>query len=322
MPQTINTNIVSLNAQRNLNSSQNSLAISMQRLSSGMRVNSAKDDAAGLAIAERMNSQIRGMNVAVRNANDAISMSQTAEGALGKIGDNLQRMRELAVQSRNATNSTGDRANLQKEFLALQAEIGRTINGTSFNGKKLFDGTSGALDFQVGAGTTGDDRITMDAVDLFGTGAAEANKADASSTDPAVRAALSDAAVLQTAVLGFADATNGPNGIAIGGFQDDGTTPVSGTDIDAAINVIDEALNRINDNRASFGAAQNRFEAVISNLQVNVENQSAARGRIMDADFAAETANLSRAQILQQAGNAMVAQANQLPQQVLKLLQG
>ena len=322
MPQTINTNIVSLNAQRNLNSSQNSLAISMQRLSSGMRVNSAKDDAAGLAIAERMNSQIRGMNVAVRNANDAISMSQTAEGALGKIGDNLQRMRELAVQSRNATNNTGDRANLQKEFLALQAEIGRTINGTSFNGKKLFDGTSGALDFQVGAGTTGDDRITMDAVDLFGTGAAEANKADASSTDPAVRAALSDAAVLQTAVLGFADATNGPNGIAIGGFQDGGTTPVSGTDIDAAINVIDEALNRINDNRASFGAAQNRFEAVISNLQVNVENQSAARGRIMDADFAAETANLSRAQILQQAGNAMVAQANQLPQQVLKLLQG
>ena len=322
MPQTINTNIVSLNAQRNLNSSQNSLAISMQRLSSGMRVNSAKDDAAGLAIAERMNSQIRGMNVAVRNANDAISMSQTAEGALGKIGDNLQRMRELAVQSRNATNSTGDRANLQKEFLALQAEIGRTINGTSFNGKKLFDGTSGAQDFQVGAGTTGDDRLTMDAVDLFGTGAAEANKADASSTDPAVRAALSDAAVLQTAVLGFADATNGPNGIAIGGFQDDGTTPVSGTDIDAAINVIDEALNRSNDNRASFGAAQNRFEAVISNLQVNVENQSAARGRIMDADFAAETANLSRAQILQQAGNAMVAQANQLPQQVLKLLQG
>lgn len=321
MPQTINTNIVSLNAQRNLNSSQNSLAISMQRLSSGMRVNSAKDDAAGLAIAERMNSQIRGMNVAVRNANDAISMSQTAEGALGKIGDNLQRMRELAVQSRNATNSTGDRANLQKEFLALQAEIGRTINGTSFNGKKLFDGTSGALDFQVGAGTTGDDRITMDAVDLFGTGAAEANKADASSTDPAVRAALSDAAVLQTAVLGFADATNGPNGIAIGGFQDDGTTPVSGTDIDAAINVIDEALNRINDNRASFGAAQNRFEAVISNLQVNVENQSAARGRIMDADFAAETANLSRAQILQQAGTAMIAQANQIPQGVLQLLQ-
>jgi len=319
MPQTINTNIVSLNAQRNLNSSQTSLAVSMQRLSSGMRVNSAKDDAAGLAIAERMNSQIRGMNVAVRNANDAISMSQTAEGALGKIGDNLQRMRELAVQSRNATNSTGDRANLQKEFLALQAEIGRTINGTSFNGKKLFDGTGGALDFQVGAGTTLDDRITIDAVNLYGTGAAEANKGDASSTDQAVRAALSDAAVLQTAVLSMSD---GAEGIAIGGFQNGSTTPVDGTDIDAAINVIDEALNRINDNRASFGAAQNRFEAVISNLQVNVENQSAARGRIMDADFAAETANLSRAQILQQAGNAMVAQANQLPQQVLKLLQG
>ncbi|AWI54311.1 flagellin FliC [Aquabacterium olei] len=319
MPQTINTNIVSLNAQRNLNSSQNSLAISMQRLSSGMRVNSAKDDAAGMAIAERMNSQIRGMNVAVRNANDAISMSQTAEGALGKIGDNLQRMRELAVQSRNATNSTGDRANLQKEFLALQAEISRTINGTSFNGKKLFDGTSGTLDFQIGAGTTNDDRISIDAVDLYGAGATDANKADASSTVAATRAALADGAVLQTAVLSYGDDAQG---ISIGGVRDDGTTAIDGTDIDAAINVIDEALTRINDNRASFGAAQNRFEAVIANLQVNVENQSAARGRIMDADFAAETANLSRAQILQQAGNAMVAQANQLPQQVLKLLQG
>lgn len=322
MPQTINTNIVSMNAQRNLNTSQTSLATSMQRLSSGLRVNSAKDDAAGLAIAERMNSQIRGMNVAVRNANDAISLAQTAEGALGKIGDNLQRMRELAIQSRNATNSQGDRANLQKEFLALQSEIGRTINGTSFNGQKLFDGSGADLDFQVGAGTTLDDRITVAEVDLYGAGAADGNKAGATDPDPAVRAALADNVVLQTVILGFADATNGTNGIAIGGFRDDGTTAIDGTDIDAAINVIDEALNRVNDTRANFGAAQNRFEAVISNLQTNTENQSAARGRIMDADFAAETANLSRSQILQQAGTAMVSQANQLPQQVLTLLRG
>jgi flagellin len=322
MPQTINTNIVSLNAQRNLNTSQGSLAVSMQRLSSGLRVNSAKDDAAGLAIAERMNSQVRGMNVAIRNANDAISLSQTAEGALGKIGDNLQRMRELAVQSRNATNSEGDRSNLQKEFLAVQDEIKRTINGTSFNGQKLFNGEGNDLDFQVGAGTTTDDRITITEVDLFGTGSAEGNKAGVADTDPAVRAALSDAVVMQTAILGFADAANPANGIAIGGFREDGTTAIDGTDIDAAINVIDEALNRVNDTRATFGAAQNRFEAVISNLQTNVENQAAARGRIMDADFASETANLSRSQILQQAGTAMVAQANQLPQQVLSLLKG
>lgn len=321
MPQTINTNTVSMNAQRNLNTSQGSLAISMQRLSSGLRVNSAKDDAAGLAIAERMNSQVRGMNVAIRNANDAISLAQTAEGALGKIGDNLQRMRELAVQSRNATNSEGDRSNLQKEFTAVQAEIARTINSTSFNGQKLFDGTGSDLDFQVGAGTTTDDRITVTQVDLAGTGSAEGNKADATSTDPTVRAALTDAQVLQTVILNFADTTNGANGVAIGGFREDGVTAIDGTDIDAAINVIDEALNRVNDNRANFGAAQNRFEAVISNLQTNVENQAAARGRIMDADFAAETANMSRSQILQQAGTAMVAQANQLPQQVLSLLQ-
>jgi flagellin len=322
MPQTINTNTVSLNSQRNLNMSQTSLSTAMQRLSSGMRVNSAKDDAAGLAIAERMNSQIRGMNVAIRNANDAISLAQTAEGALGKIGDNLQRMRELAVQSRNATNSSGDRANLQKEFLELQAEIGRTINSTSFNGQKLFDGSGTDLDFQVGAGTSTDDRISVTEVDLKGAGSGVADKASVTNADITVRAAQSDAIVLQTAILGFADPGNGTNGIAIGGFQQDGTTAVTGDDIDTSINVIDEALNRINDTRANFGAAQNRFEAVIANLQINAENQSAARGRIMDADFAAETANLSRAQILQQAGTAMVAQANQIPQQVLTLLKG
>ncbi len=312
MAQTINTNLVSLNAQRNQSASQTSLATSMQRLSSGLRVNSAKDDAAGLAIAERMTSQVRGMNVAMRNANDAISLAQTAEGALGKISDNLQRMRELAVQSRNATNSDSDRASLQKEFAELQKEIGRTINNTTFNSKKLLDGSTGTMSFQVGAGTTTDDRIDVGGVDLVGT----ASRAQAVSSNAATSTAD---VVLTTLITAYASATEG---IAIGGFDTGGTVAATTTDIDVAINVIDKALDRINDQRATFGAAQNRFEAVISNLQVSVENQSAARGRIMDADFAQETANLSRAQILQQAGNAMIAQANQMPQQVLKLLQG
>jgi flagellin len=312
MAQTINTNLVSLNAQRNQASSQMSLSTSMQRLSSGLRVNSAKDDAAGLAIAERMNSQVRGMNVAVRNANDAISLSQTAEGALGKISDNLQRMRELGVQSRNATNSDDDRASLQKEFKQLQEEVARTINNTSFNGKKLLDGSTGDMDFQIGAGTTVDDKITVTGVDLAGT----ASKANAVDADPTISTAD---VVLGTAYTSYADDAEG---ISIGGYRDDGTTLVDATDIDAAINVIDKSLDRVNEQRATFGAAQNRFDAVISNLQVNIENQSAARGRIMDADFASETANLSRAQILQQAGNAMIAQANQMPQQIMKLLQG
>jgi flagellin len=311
MPQTINTNIVSLNAQRNLNMSQTSLATSMQRLSSGLRVNSAKDDAAGLAIAERMNTQVRGMNVAIRNANDGISLAQTAEGALGKIGDNLQRMRELAVQSRNATNSDGDRANLQKEFKQLQEEISRTVGGARFNGKPLFDsGAPTTLSFQVGAGTDVTDRIEIDGAVLGGGTAGTATVIDSTATTAA-----------QDLIATVTANWDGTNGISIGGAASGVATNIATTtQIDDAINVIDKALDVINDQRASFGASQNRFEAVIANLQVSVENQAAARGRIMDADFAAETANLSRAQILQQAGTAMVAQANQLPQQVLSLL--
>jgi len=319
MPQTVNTNIVSLNAQRNLNSSQMSLSTSMQRLSSGLRVNSAKDDAAGLAIAERMNAQVKGMNVAVRNANDAISLSQTAEGALGKIGDNLQRMRELAVQSRNATNSDGDRANLQKEFLQLQEEIGRTVEGTKFNGKALFAGEGNDLAFQVGAGTSDQDKITLAGVLLTdGTSGVAADQITAYD-DAADDAALATATQDIMATVMDTDWATGANGIAIGG-KDSAETVATTDDIDAAMNVIDKALDIVNDQRAAFGAAQNRFEAVVSNLQVNIENQSAARGRIMDADFATETSNLSRSQILQQAGSAMVSQANQLPQQVLSLL--
>jgi flagellin len=273
MPQTINTNVVSLTAQRNLTTSQSSLSTSMARLSSGLRVNSARDDAAGLAIAERMQAQVRGMNVSIRNANDAISLAQTAEGAVGKISDMLQRMRELAVQAANATNSDGDRENLDAEYQELGAEITRTLEATQFNGLQILGSNAGSLTFQVGANTD--------------------NTVDISTTD-----LTSDSTI---------------------------TAVVSGSIVDvasarSAISDIDAALDTINSERALYGASQNRFEAIIATLQVATENQSAARGRIMDADFAAETANLSRAQILQQAGTAMVAQANALPQGVLALL--
>ena len=281
MAQTINTNLNSLNAQRNLNMSQTSLSVSMQRLSSGLRVNSAKDDAAGLAIAERMNSQIKGMNVAARNANDGISLAQTAEGALGKVSDALQRMRELTVQARNASNSDSDRDSLNKEFQQLSAEIVRVTAGTTFNGKPIL-ATDAAQDFQIGANTTANDIITISTTDM--------------TADVSIVAVTASTTVI--------DSTS--------------TTTTLGD----VINAIDGALDRINSERAVYGATQSRFDAIISNLQVSAENQTAARSRIMDADFAAETAAMSRAQILQQAGNAMVAQANSLPQQVLKLLQG
>ena len=283
MGMSVNTNIQSMNAQRNLGGSQSALATSMQRLSSGLRVNSAKDDAAGLAIAERMNAQVRGMNVAVRNANDGISMSQTAEGALSQVSNSLQRMRELAVQARNSTNSSSDKDSLNKEFAQLQSEIGRVMGGTTFNGKHILGADATSLTFQIGANTTADDTITIATKDM--------------TLDTTITAVTNST----TAVI---DAT--------------ATSGAIGTVIDN----IDKALDSINDTRATFGATQSRFDAIITNLQVGVENQSAARSRIMDADFAAETANMSRSQVLQQAGTAMVAQANQLPQQVLKLRQG
>jgi len=277
---TINTNIQSLNAQRNLSTSQLSLSTSMQRLSSGLRVNSAKDDAAGLAIAERMNAQVRGMNVAVRNANDGISLAQTAEAALGKIGENLQRMRELAVQSANDTNGTTDRTALDTEFKALAEENARVIETTKFNGHELLTGsggTAGSFTFQVGANTSGDNQIAVATTDM--------------------KTALTTSTQSSAATLGTTAAT-----------------------ARTAMDAIDTALTAVNKQRSEFGAVQNRFEAVVANLQVSSENQAASRARIMDADFAAETANLSRSQILQQAGTAMVAQANQLPQGVLSLL--
>ena len=280
MTMSVNTNLFSLNAQRNLNGSQSSLATSMQRLSSGLRVNSAKDDAAGLAIAERMNTQVRGMNVAIRNANDGISLGQTADGALASIGDSLQRMRELAVQARNSTNSDSDKESLNLEFKQLSDEINRVLGGTTFNGKTILGSNAGTLTFQVGANVTSFDSISIVSTNL----------------------------TTNTSITTVTGASIGSTSTA--------------ASIATVINDIDAALDTVNSQRAIFGASQNRFSAVISNLQTSVENQSAARSRIMDADFAAETAAMSRAQILQQAGTAMVAQANSLPQQVLKLLQG
>jgi len=286
VPQTINTNIIALNAQRNLSSSQSSLASSMQRLSSGLRVNSSKDDAAGMAISERMTAQIRGMTVGARNANDGISLAQTAEGALGKVSESFQRMRELAVQAANATNSDSDKDSLDKEFGELAKEIQRVLGGTTFNGLAILGGDAGAQNFQVGANTGTNDAISI------------------TTTNMTANADI-------TAVAGNDNS---------GGTRAKIDKDSSAGDIKTVIDNIDTALDTINGERATLGASQSRFAAVIANLQTAIENQSAARSRIVDTDFAAETANLSRAQILQQAGNAMVAQANQLPQQVMQLL--
>ena len=279
MTLSINTNIASIDAQRNLSGSQMSLATSMQRLSSGLRINSAKDDAAGLAIAERMNAQVRGMNVAIRNTNDGISLAQTADGALAQVSNSLQRMRELAVQARNATNTSSDKDSLNKEFGQLQAEISRVLGGTTFNGKAMLGADATTMNFQVGANTTTDDTVSIKTVNM--------------TTDSTITAVTSTASIDSSATAG-----------AIG----------------TVIDNIDKAITDINDTRATFGATESRFDSIVSNLQSSVENQTAARSRIMDADFASETANMSRANVLQQAGTAMIAQANQQPQQVLTLL--
>ena len=261
----INTNVASMNAQRNLSTSALSLRTSMERLSSGLRVNSAKDDAAGLSIAERMNAQTKGMNVAIRNSNDAISLAATAEGALGAIANNLQRMRELAVQGSNGTNNTGDITALDQEYKLLAAENTRVIGATKFNGNAVLGANN--FDFQVGA--NGGDKINV----------------------------TTGATTLTTTTLGATNAS-------------------ANTELTA----LDKDIDAVSTLRATWGATQNRFESVISSLRVSAENSAASRGRIMDADYAQETASLSRAQVLQQAGTAMVAQANQAPQGVLALL--
>jgi flagellin len=395
---TINTNVMSMNAQRNLMASQGSLATSMQRLSSGLRVNSAKDDAAGLAIAERMNAQVKGLTVAARNANDGVSLAQTAEGALGKVGDMLQRMRELAVQSANATNSEDDRKALQAEVKQLTDEVDRVAKQTSFNGKKVLDGSFVGATFQVGANagdnitvgsladTTAENLSTIayaegtvSGIDTTATGFATGYESELSGLSITVGSASFDLGVLaeassatermgqaieainrKTADTGVSaylvteedgtftleivssklDADGDAETVTFSGFAVsstgfDGPTVAAATDeltgIDTidittekgayiALKKIDDALDQVNGARATLGAVQSRFENAVANISIGVENISASRGRIMDADFAKETAGLSRAQILQQAGTAMVAQANQAPQGVLSLL--
>jgi len=404
MASTINTNIASMNAQRNLGLSAGSLSTSMQRLSSGLRVNSAKDDAAGLAIAERMNTQVKGLAVAARNANDGISLAQTAEGALGKVGDMLQRMRELAVQSSNATNSKADRTALQAEVKQLSDEIDRVAKQTSFNGAKILDGSFAGALFQVGANageniTVGaltdssaeglanvayaQSSVSLSSTTITGyataidstTGSALTITVDGQTTNLGdIKAASSEverlgqvvsainAKTADTGVTAFmtknddgsfkvelmSSKVNATTGAALvptfgGAFSTATLTGFSAapalaaatgtatkgidnvkvdTQKDAwvALKKIDSAIDQVNSARADLGALQSRFENSVGNIEIQAENLSASRGRIVDADFAKETANLSRTQILQQAGVAMVAQANQLPQGVLSLL--
>lgn len=272
----INTNMSSLVSQKNLSHSRNALGTAMERLSSGMRINSAKDDAAGQAIANRMNSQIKGMAQAQRNANDGISMIQTTEGALNQINNNLQRVRELAVQAASDTNDVADRESIQTEITERINEIDRVAKSASFNGIKLADGTNTSLQIQIGANTEAEDSITISLTD--GT----------------------------TAGLSVDD-------LAAGAVTDSAAAYVTIDAVDAALKTVDTA-------RSSLGATLNRFDSVISNLQNSETNLSAARSRIEDADYAKEVAEMTRAQILQQAGTSVLAQANQIPQGVLSLL--
>ncbi|UOV01896.1 flagellin [Pseudoxanthomonas mexicana] len=400
MAQVINTNTISLNAQRNLGTSGASLATTIQRLSSGLRINSAKDDAAGLAISERFSTQIRGLDVAVRNANDGISLAQVAEGSLTEIGNNLQRIRELSVQSANATNSSSDRAALNAEVKQLTAEIDRVAKQADFNGTKLLDGSFSSQLFQVGANagqaiavdkvvdakanalggamfatatfttatpadgvtalkieglqlTNADGTaVTIDTVDVAAQGTAVATRdAAAKALVTAINAKIGESgvyaevgaagAVNLTSVKDSVDSDGDFLGIAVEtGTWTGGTAPAdvaastvattkqyaSNLDISTfkgaqqALEIVDKALTAVNSARADLGAVQNRFTSVVANLQTSSENLAASRSRIRDTDFAKETAELTRTQILQQAGTAMLAQANQVPQNVLSLL--
>jgi flagellin len=382
MAQTINTNVASLNAQRNLNRSQGLLNQSLERLSTGLRINSARDDAAGLAISERFTTQIRGLNQAVRNASDGISLAQTTESALGELTNNLQRIRELAVQSVNATNSASDRAALNAEVTERLAEVDRIAKQTSFNGVKVLDGSFGTATFQVGAnvgetiavslttdvtaaamGTVNTETgvaFAMDTITAPGTadtvltftpavGAAstvnvaagasiqEAASAINSANIGGVAAFVNDGGFLQilsdeagvviTEAAGGAGNVTGLAGVTTAAEAVTAATTLAGLGVDTvgganfAIARIDSALSDVNGLRGNLGAIQNRFESTIVNLQTVSENLSASRGRILDADFAAETAALTKAQILQQAGVAVLSQANAAPQLALSLLQ-
>ncbi|MCQ4231315.1 flagellin [Pseudomonas stutzeri] len=401
MALTVNTNIASLNTQRNLQSSSNALSTSMQRLSTGSRINSAKDDAAGLQIANRLTSQINGLGVAVRNANDGISLAQTAEGALQQSTNILQRMRDLSLQSANGSNSASERDALNSEVGQLKKELDRISNTTTFGGRQLLDGTFGTASFQVGAAANENISVSIDKMSSDSmsskqyvskvTGAAAADKItvagdavitmkvdgkdfvvkasldegdDQKAINQKLAAAINDSssgvgafvddagkldlvskvasnkadgtAALTSLAITLGAAPNAPTGftaptIAAADLKtvvaDATTVKISDIDLSTAkgaqqaVLAIDDAIKTIDAQRADLGAVQNRFDNTIANLQNISENVSAARGRIEDTDFAAETANLSKNQILQQAGTAILAQAKQLPQAVLSLLQ-
>lgn len=383
MALTVNTNIASLNTQRNLNSSSKALDTSLQRLSTGSRINSAKDDAAGLQISNRLSSQINGLNVAVKNSNDGISMAQTAEGALQQSTSILQRMRDLALQSANGSNSDEERKALNSEVTELKKELNRISNTTTFGGKKLLDGSFETTTFQVGSAANETISVKIDEMStdsltgkyyegdvaaVTGTATASGTASVSMTVDgktvtvettiasgtTAVQAARQLGAAINDANLGvgaFVDdagamkiisqdkdgsneltaltITGAPAGLTTGAYTAAAavtTDKISDIDVSSvqnsqeAVLVIDQAIQSIDSQRADLGAVQNRFENTIGNLQNIAENVSAARGRIQDTDFAAETANLSKNQVLQQAGTAILAQANQLPQAVLSLL--
>ncbi|MBH0016166.1 flagellin [Pseudoalteromonas sp. NGC95] len=392
MALTVNTNVSSLNAQRNLTKSGEGLATSMERLASGMRINSAKDDAAGLQISNRLTSQINGLAVAQRNANDGISMAQTAEGALNESTNILQRMRELSLQSANGSNSSEDRNSLQKEVAALQKELTRIADTTSFGGQKLLDGTFETKSFQVGANANevidvtidgfkatdlgvvsgqsaavpaftaanigiADETITFGVTTAAGLQSVSFTVAAGAGTDDMIDAInenvgslgvraqsdssggitftttnevtafetsssiAADAGAFASAVTsvtpGGADTATG--GTAVGSINISGA---DGTGAQAALESIDAALKQIDDQRADLGAIQNRFGHTISNLANIQENVSASRSRIQDTDFATETAQMTKNQILQQAGTSILSQANQIPQAAISLLGG
>jgi len=403
MALTVNTNIASINTQRNINNTSSALNTSMQRLSTGSRINSAKDDAAGLQIANRLTSQVNGLGVAVRNANDGISLAQTAEGALQQSTNILQRMRDLSLQSANGSNSDDERKALNSEVGQLKKELDRISNTTTFGGRKLLDGSFGTASFQVGSAaneliSVGIDKMSSDslkgsfykkALDVstptavtpatFVAGAARATITldddtkvtvdfdikkgdDAAAIDAKFAAAVNDANVgvsmqkdadgayqiiskankdgddPEVKTIEVAAVAAGEGGTLAGVTFASASTTIAAADLaakdsvkdinisdavgaQAAVLVIDDAIKQIDSQRADLGAVQNRFDNTIANLQNISENVSAARGRIEDTDFAAETANLSKNQILQQAGTAILAQAKQLPQAVLSLLQ-
>ncbi|HHR5881538.1 TPA: FliC/FljB family flagellin [Providencia alcalifaciens] len=367
MAQVINTNILSLTTQNNLNRSQGVLGSAIERLSSGSRINSAKDDAAGQAIANRFTSNIKGLTQASRNANDGISIAQTTEGALNEINDNLQRIRELTVQAKNGSNSNSDISSIQNEVTERLAEITRISDQTQFNGVKVLSGEKTEMSIQVGTndnevikfsldktntetlGVSSDKLFEATPAGIKGVTAKGATDVDADKVGVAggttykTGLTVKEYTVDGKAVAGKYIATEGGKDYLVSDSDfeaDAGTatqvnlkagakefTPSAGKDMPAGLEVkddalatLDKAINTVDESRSKLGAIQNRFQSTINNLNNSVNNLSAARSRIQDADFATEVSNMSRGQILQQAGTAVLAQANQVPQGVLSLL--